>query len=61
MAMGRLVVPTWPSWIRAGTSGAHTPSATPRPMARKIQRVRYRSRADSLLFVVFMVSFRLFW
>jgi hypothetical protein len=47
MAMGIEVVPTERPVIIAGTDGAKKPIAIPAAMARKIQRVRYRSRKES--------------
>ena len=50
MAMGRLVVPTVMGAKKAaGLEITKWPSTTPRPMAAKIQTVRYRSRKDMFL------------
>jgi hypothetical protein len=49
MAMGILVVPLWKRLTKAAEPGTKCAAATPTAMARKIQRVRKRSRKESLL------------
>jgi hypothetical protein len=48
MAIGMFVVPDWKQFTNAAEPGMKCPSPTPITMARKIQRVRKRSRKDSL-------------
>ncbi len=47
IAIGKLVEPTDILSKAAGTPGTREPNAVPKAMARKIQRVRYRSRKES--------------
>ena len=49
IAMGMLVVPDWKRLTNAAELGMKCPMATPMAMARKIQRVRKRSRNESFL------------
>jgi hypothetical protein len=44
IANGILVVPLLNEFINSGVSGMKYPMATPIAMAKKIQRVRYRSK-----------------
>jgi hypothetical protein len=48
-AMGRLVVPTWKRLMKDSTPGMTYPAATPTAIAKKIHRVRNRSRNDNCL------------
>ena len=50
--MGMLVVPTVQRSMNSGTETNAQPTSTPTNMARKIQRVRKRSRNESRLIVL---------
>jgi spore cortex formation protein SpoVR/YcgB (stage V sporulation) len=49
MAIGMFVVPDWKRLTKPAVEGTKWPRATPIAMARKIHRVRKRSRNESFL------------
>lgn len=63
MAMGIEVDPTDICSRAAGNAGTKRPKNTPRPIAKKIQRVRYRSKNESFfsteLFCTYYLNYRI--